>query len=127
MLQLNSLYFDALLFGIKFIQFGYIISNSFIYFIFRWIYEGHFPINRINLFLPENVVHGIGLRKFMLMSSRNQLNLEMTMLLIHFKADQLPNIDFKKMAVRFCDELQLPSNYYSSNNRIYQLLCSVDN
>lgn len=61
-------------------------------------------------------MHGIDLRKVMLMSSRNRLNLEMTMMLSLFKADTLPNIDFKKMAARFCDELQLPSNYYSSNN-----------
>lgn len=82
-------------------------------FINRWIYEGHFHVNRINLFLPKNVLHGIDLRKVMLMSSRNKLNQEMTMLMVLLKIDRLPNIDFKKMAARFCDELQLPSNYYS--------------
>lgn len=32
------------------------------------------------------------------------------MLLNHLEASQLPNIDFKKLVTRFCDELQLPGN-----------------
>jgi hypothetical protein len=55
----------------------------------------------------------------MLMSSRNKLNQEITMIMFLLKIDQLPNIDFKKMAKRFCDELQLPSNYYSFSNCIF--------
>jgi len=30
------------------------------------------------------------------------------MLLNHLDANQLPDIDFKKLVIRFCDELQLP-------------------
>lgn len=33
------------------------------------------------------------------------------MLLNHLDAHQLPNIDLKKLAIRFCDELQFPSRY----------------
>lgn len=39
------------------------------------------------------------------------------MLLDHIEANQLPNIDFEKLVLRFCEELQLPSN----QNNIYNL------
>lgn len=69
-------------------------------------------MNRVNLFLPENARHGIHLTSMVNYSSRNKLNIEMTMILNHLKANQLPNIDFKKLVIKFSDELQLPSNNY---------------
>lgn len=41
-----------------------------------------------------------------------KLNMELVMLLDHLEANQLPSIDFKKLLLRFCDELQLPCNNY---------------
>jgi len=57
----------------------------------------------------------------MVPSSRSMLNVEFHMVLKHLKVDQLPNIDFKKLLIRFCDELQLPSDYYFSTNTFYLL------
>lgn len=82
----------------------------YIYYSTRWIEEGHFHINRVNLFLPEGTVHGIQLAHMATNSSRTVLNQELTMILGHLKAEKLPNIDFKKLVSRFCDELQLPCN-----------------
>lgn len=67
-------------------------------------------MNRINLFLPENVEHGINYAVLMYRSTRNGLNLELAMLLNHFEANQLPEMDINKLVIRFCDELQLPCN-----------------
>lgn len=78
--------------------------------ILRWIHEGHLHINRVNLFLPVNSKHGIKFNQ-MVPSSRSILNTEFDMLLKHLKAEQLPNIDFKKIVMRFSDELQLPNDF----------------
>ncbi|XP_015374841.1 PREDICTED: TATA box-binding protein-associated factor RNA polymerase I subunit B [Diuraphis noxia] len=78
--------------------------------ILRWIHEGHLHINRVNLFLPANSKHGIKFSK-MIPSSRSMLNEEFHMILKHLKVDQLPNIDFKKLVIRFSDELQLPNDF----------------
>lgn len=83
----------------------------------RWIHEGHLHINRVNLFLPANSKHGIKFNQ-MVPCSRSTLNIEFYMLLKNLKADQLPNIDFKKLLMRFSDELQLPSDYYFSINNL---------
>lgn len=82
-------------------------------------------INRVNLFLPENSKHGIKFNQ-MVPSSRKILNIEFHMLLKHLKADQLPNIDFKKLLMRFSDELQLPSDYYFSiNNFLFIIFITI--
>lgn len=87
------------------------LCNNFI----RWTNEGHLHINRANLFLPKNVQHGIYLSAMVNYSSRIQLNLELSMLLKSLGTNQLPKIDYKKMILRFCEELQLPSDYLFSN------------
>lgn len=101
-------------FFIQTIKYVVLIFNCVWYFNFyknRWIHEGHFHVNRVNLFLPKNTEHGIHYSHIVHNSSRNGLNVELAMLLNHLEADQLPSIDFKKLAIRFCDELQLPSKY----------------
>lgn len=42
--------------------------------------------------------------------SRKSLNLELYMLINSLGVNQLPDVDFNKIVIRFCDELQLPSN-----------------
>lgn len=69
-------------------------------------------MNRTNLFLPENVLHGIIISPMTHNSSRYQLNLDLAILLDCLEARELPNIDFKRLVIRFCDELQLPSKCY---------------
>lgn len=82
-----------------------------IFIFIRWIHEGHLHINRVDLFLPVNSKHGIKFNQ-MVPCSRSMLNEELFLLLKHiFKTDQLPSIDFKKLLIRFSDELQLPSDY----------------
>lgn len=88
----------------------YINYNYLLIVIFRWIHEGHFHVNRINIFLPENVLHGLNLRGMINHMSSKSLNMELFMLLNHFGVNQLPDVDFTKIVIRFCDELQLPSN-----------------
>jgi len=90
---------------------------KFFFFTFtRWIHEGHLHVNRVNLFLPENSKHGVNFSVMVPSSSRNFINGEFHLLLKHFKADKLPDIDFKTLLLRFCDELQLPSdNYFFTN------------
>jgi len=62
----------------------------------------------------------------MVPSSRSILNTEFDMLLKHLKAEQLPNIDFKKIVMRFSDELQLPSdNYFSINNYLFIVFITI--
>jgi len=104
------------------------LQNKYFYFYFifiRWIHEGHLHINRVNLFLPVNSKHGIKFNQ-MVPSSRNILNIEFHMLLKHLKAEQLPNIDLKKILTRFSDELQLPSDYYFSiNNFLFIVFISI--
>lgn len=73
-------------------------------------------VNRVNLFLPENSKHGVNFSVMVPSSSRNYINEEFHLLLKHFKADKLPDIDFKKLLLRFCDELQLPSDDYFFTN-----------
>lgn len=78
----------------------------------RWAYEGHFHVNRVNLFLPENVLHGINLN-LMNFTSRHELKKETAMVLKKcFKTNKLPKIDYNILVLRFCDEFQLPSNLY---------------
>ncbi|XP_025191565.1 TATA box-binding protein-associated factor RNA polymerase I subunit B [Melanaphis sacchari] len=98
---------------ISILQLALMINNDDIYLsdILRWIHEGHLHINRVNLFLPENSKHGINFSRMVPCSSRNFINEEFHMLLKHFKSDKLPNIDFKKLLLRFCDELQLPNDF----------------
>lgn len=86
-------------------------SNNYYLFhrFYRWIHEGHFHVNRANLFLPENVLHGINIFPMTCNSSRNKLNLDLAMLLNQLKTNELPNLDFNKLIIRLCDELQLPS------------------
>ncbi|XP_060842088.1 TATA box-binding protein-associated factor RNA polymerase I subunit B [Rhopalosiphum padi] len=98
---------------ISILQLALMINDDDIYLsdILRWIHEGHLHVNRVNLFLPENSKHGINLSRMVPCSSRNFINEEFHMLLKHFKADKLPNIDLKKLLLRFCDELQLPNDF----------------
>lgn len=105
MIFICQIYYGKLLFLFK-SEFCVLNYN----FIYRWIREGHFHVNRLNLFLPENVEHGINYAYLIHISTRNGFNLELSMLLNHFKANQLPEMDFNKLVIRFCDELQLPSN-----------------
>ncbi|XP_050428220.1 TATA box-binding protein-associated factor RNA polymerase I subunit B isoform X2 [Adelges cooleyi] len=95
---------------ISIIQLGLMINKDNIYIsdLLRWIHEGHFHVNRVNLFLPLDARHSIPLSAMIRNTSRHALNLEFIMLLryLHFK--QLPNIDLQQLAVRFCEELQLP-------------------
>lgn len=55
-------------------------------------------------------MHGINFSHIVHNSSRTGLNVELAMLLNHLEVNQLPDIDLKKLVIRFCDELQLPGN-----------------
>lgn len=95
------------------LQLALMINDDDIYLsdILRWIHEGHLHVNRVNFFLPENSKHGVNFSVMVPSSSRNFINGEFHLLLKHFKADKLPDIDFKKLLLRFCDELQLPNDF----------------
>lgn len=87
-------------------------------YIYRWIHEGHFHVNRANLFLPETILHSINIFPMACNSSRNILNQDLAMLLNQLGTNVLPKIDFKKLVIRLCDELQLPSKCYFIKNVI---------
>lgn len=84
----------------------------------RWIHEGHFHVNRVNLFLPENIKHDIPLRSMAIITSRKKLNIDLLSILNHFKFEVLPSINLEKLISRFCDELQLPSKLLLNSNKI---------
>lgn len=88
---------------------NFFIDIFFFFYCYRWIHEGHFHVNRINLFLPENIKHDIPLSCMTIVTSRKKLNIDLLSVLKRFKVEILPNINLDKLITRFCSELQLPS------------------